>query len=262
MTLLRRYCLGDRPVAVEFLSDQAENFQHCMNPVVNYEDPNLNISIPVYSIHGNHDDPSGFGRIATLDLLSASGLINYFGKWTDLTQIHISPLLLQKGTSRLAIYGLSYIKDERLSRLYKDRKVTMLRPKEYVEDWFNIMVLHQNRVMRGAKNYVPETAIDKFVDLVIWGHEHECRVDPELNPEQGFYVIQPGTCFKAIGHKSSHPPARPAGSAVCFRAYCFVDVTHRDWHKLRCLQDHSTPPTPLPTSCLFCKLIQPLVSRG
>ncbi|KAG8299014.1 Double-strand break repair protein mre11a [Homalodisca vitripennis] len=193
MTLLRRYCLGDRPVAVEFLSDQAENFQHCMNPVVNYEDPNLNISIPVYSIHGNHDDPSGFGRIATLDLLSASGLINYFGKWTDLTQIHISPLLLQKGTSRLAIYGLSYIKDERLSRLYKDRKVTMLRPKEYVEDWFNIMVLHQNRVMRGAKNYVPETAIDKFVDLVIWGHEHECRVDPELNPEQGFYVIQPGS---------------------------------------------------------------------
>ncbi|KAG8316609.1 hypothetical protein J6590_046655 [Homalodisca vitripennis] len=71
-----------------------------------------------------------------------------------------------------------------------------------------------------------------------------------------------GTCFKAIGHKSSHPPARPAGSAVCFRAYCFVDVTHRDWHKLRCLQGHSTPPTPLPTSSLFCKLIQPLVSRG
>ncbi|KAG8337057.1 hypothetical protein J6590_032508 [Homalodisca vitripennis] len=71
-----------------------------------------------------------------------------------------------------------------------------------------------------------------------------------------------GTCFKAIGHKSSHPPARPAGSAVCFRTYCFVDVTHHDWHKLRCLQGHSTPPTPLPTSSLFCKLIQPLVSRG
>ena len=28
-------------------------------PVVNYEDPNYNVSIPVFSIHGNHDDPAG-----------------------------------------------------------------------------------------------------------------------------------------------------------------------------------------------------------
>ena len=28
-------------------------------PTVNYEDPNYNISIPVFSIHGNHDDPAG-----------------------------------------------------------------------------------------------------------------------------------------------------------------------------------------------------------
>lgn len=48
-----------RPVAIEFLSDQANNFKHCDHPVVNYEDPNLNISMPVFSIHGNHDDPSG-----------------------------------------------------------------------------------------------------------------------------------------------------------------------------------------------------------
>ena len=26
---------------------------------VNYEDPDINIAIPVFSIHGNHDDPSG-----------------------------------------------------------------------------------------------------------------------------------------------------------------------------------------------------------
>ncbi|KAG8302272.1 hypothetical protein J6590_036161 [Homalodisca vitripennis] len=34
-----------------------------------------------------------------------------------------------------------------------------------------------------------------------------------------------GEMEKAIGHRSSHPPARPAGSALSFRAYCFVDVT-------------------------------------
>jgi double-strand break repair protein MRE11 len=52
-------CLFIRPVAVEFLSDQAKNFKHCTHPVVNYEDPNLNVSMPIFSIHGNHDDPSG-----------------------------------------------------------------------------------------------------------------------------------------------------------------------------------------------------------
>ncbi|KAG8323803.1 hypothetical protein J6590_106963, partial [Homalodisca vitripennis] len=52
----------------------------------------------------------------------------------------------------------------------------------------------------------------------------------------------------ASGQRSSHPPARPAGSALCFRAYCFVDVTHRDWHKLRCLQDYSTPTHSIPMS--------------
>jgi DNA repair exonuclease SbcCD nuclease subunit len=33
-------------------------------PAVNYEDPNLNISIPVFSIHGNHDDPQGTGPVS------------------------------------------------------------------------------------------------------------------------------------------------------------------------------------------------------
>ena len=28
-------------------------------PVVNYEDPNYNVAMPVFSIHGNHDDPAG-----------------------------------------------------------------------------------------------------------------------------------------------------------------------------------------------------------
>lgn len=26
---------------------------------VNYEDPHFNVGLPVFSIHGNHDDPAG-----------------------------------------------------------------------------------------------------------------------------------------------------------------------------------------------------------
>lgn len=41
--------------------------------------------------------------------------------------------------------------------------------------------------------YLPENFLDSFLDLVIWGHEHECLIDPRVNPEMGFSVIQPGS---------------------------------------------------------------------
>lgn len=57
--ILRDHTLGDKPINIEYLSDQKVNFFNSFNKTVNYEDPNMNISIPVFSIHGNHDDPSG-----------------------------------------------------------------------------------------------------------------------------------------------------------------------------------------------------------
>lgn len=171
---------------------------------MNYEDPNLNIAIPVFSIHGNHDDPSGFGRLSSLDLLSTSGLVNYFGRWTDLTQVEISPVLMRKGESQLALYGLSHIHDGRLARLIKDFKVKFNCPENVAngedgneskeeEDWFHLLVVHQNRADRGPKNYLPEDLLPSFLHLVIWGHEHDCRIEPEENAKKRFYVSQPGS---------------------------------------------------------------------
>jgi DNA repair exonuclease SbcCD nuclease subunit len=85
MSLLREYTLGDKPVQIELLSDPTEGkaagvsyanlppFQHALFsnvhsfPAVNYEDTNLNVAIPVFSIHGNHDDPQGAGPVRALD---------------------------------------------------------------------------------------------------------------------------------------------------------------------------------------------------
>lgn len=36
-------------------------------PAVNYEDPNFNVGIPVFSIHGNHDDPQGAGPVSQIN---------------------------------------------------------------------------------------------------------------------------------------------------------------------------------------------------
>lgn len=136
MSLLRKYTLGSRAINLEILSDQTINFEDCFNSSVNYEDPNLNVSIPVFSIHGNHDDPSGFKLKSTLDLLAATGLVNYFGKFTDLSQLDIHPILLRKGVTQLAIYGLSYIHDSRLVRLFEDSKVIMKTPDESTGEFF------------------------------------------------------------------------------------------------------------------------------
>ncbi|ELK27889.1 Double-strand break repair protein MRE11A [Myotis davidii] len=60
-------------------------------------------------------------------------------------KVDISPVLLQKGSTKIALYGLGSIPDERLYRMFLNKKVTMLRPKEDENSWFNLFVIHQNR---------------------------------------------------------------------------------------------------------------------
>uniref|UniRef100_A0A8C3TTQ3 Double-strand break repair protein n=1 Tax=Catharus ustulatus TaxID=91951 RepID=A0A8C3TTQ3_CATUS len=190
---LRKYCMGDRPVQFEILSDQAVNFHYSKFPWVNYQDENLNISIPVFSIHGNHDDPTGADALCALDILSCAGLLNHFGRSTSVEKIDISPILLRKGRTKIALYGLGAIPDERLYRMFVNKQVTMLRPKEDEDSWFNLFVIHQNRSKHGATNYIPEQFLDDFINLVVWGHEHECKIAPFKNEQQRFYISQPGS---------------------------------------------------------------------
>ena len=86
LSIVLEYCFGDDEVLFDILSDQSVNF-HGQNGVVNFQDENLNISLPIFSIHGNHDDPSGDGGYAALDLLSVCGLVNYFGKHLDVDDV-------------------------------------------------------------------------------------------------------------------------------------------------------------------------------
>ncbi|KAK5802053.1 Mre11 DNA-binding presumed domain-containing protein [Linnemannia elongata] len=192
--LLKQYCLGDKPISLEFLSDPADNFPEGIENV-NYMDANLNIAIPVFSIHGNHDDPAGDGNLCALDQLAMNGLVNYFGRSQEIDNVVVKPILFQKGASRLALFGIGNIRDERLHQTFLRRNVKLMRPEEDEEEepWYNMLVLHQNRVMHGPKSYIPEAFLDDFINLVIWGHEHECLIDPVYNPQQGFHVSQPGS---------------------------------------------------------------------
>ncbi|XP_017856887.1 PREDICTED: double-strand break repair protein MRE11-like [Drosophila arizonae] len=192
--LLRRYTFGDKSVSLEILSDQSLSFHSALNHSVNYEDPYLKISIPVFSIHGNHDDPSGFGRLSSLDLLSTTGLINYFGHWTDLSRVEINPILIRKGETKLALYGLSHIPDAQLVRMLEKSEINFNNDNLSGEGWYQLMVVHQNRVDRGgSKKYLPEDRLPDFVNMVIWGHEHDCYVDFKQSASGHFKVYQPGS---------------------------------------------------------------------
>ncbi len=58
------------------------------------------------------------------------------------------------------------------------------------------------RAKHGASNYIPPSFIPDFFDLIIWGHEHECLIEPEFVPtgaeteegeEKGIFISQPGS---------------------------------------------------------------------
>jgi double-strand break repair protein MRE11 len=98
-----------------------------------------------------------------LDVLSVTGLLNYIGK-LDLSSkndtpqgqnnvaqstaeqggIKIKPVLLQKGQTKLAIYPLGNVKDQRLHFELRSNRVRMYMPRDK-EDWFNVLMVHQNR---------------------------------------------------------------------------------------------------------------------
>jgi double-strand break repair protein MRE11 len=138
MELLRAYCFGVKPCTIEIQSQDTIK--------VNYQDPHLKVTLPIFSIHGNHDDPSGDGNLGVMDLLSVAGLVNYFGKTKEVDDIVVQPILLRKGASRLALYGLGNIRDERLHRTFLQKRVKMVKPPADPSlSWFNLMMIHQNR---------------------------------------------------------------------------------------------------------------------
>lgn len=97
----------------------------------------------------------------------------------------------------MALYGMGSMRDERLNRMWRDKKVRFLRPAEDIdhedEGFFNIFTLHQNRDFGRGKNCISETMIPEWMDLVVWGHEHECLIEFFESVVGTFRISQPGS---------------------------------------------------------------------
>jgi double-strand break repair protein MRE11 len=270
MELLRHYCLGSRPCALELLSDPSVNFPSRFG-TVNYEDPNFNVALPVFSIHGNHDDPTGDGNLSALDILSTAGLINYFGKSREVDDISMMPVLLRKGSTQLALYGLGNVRDERLHRTFLSRKVKMLAPSSNSQDWFNLLLFHQNRVAHGPTSVIPDSFLDDSLDLVIRGHEHDNQIEPLYCAQRDFYVSQPGSSVATC--LSEGECARPKAVALLevsgktFKLHSIVLKTVRPFVMSEVSLKDARPPISNPHDVkaierLLCTRIEGLIEEG
>ncbi|ESL09512.1 endo/exonuclease Mre11 [Trypanosoma rangeli SC58] len=206
-SLLRTYVLGDKPIAFSLLSDPRRNFPTHPVPLANFQDPNINVATPIFTIHGNHDDP--VGGTSSIDILAANGLVNYFGQVSSLDDIVVEPVLLKKGHTYVALYGLGNVRDERLHRCFRMKKLRFVHPKPVAgHRWFKIFLLHQNRGVRGGpgeKAGIFESMLADFgLDIVIWGNEHEQQMVP--TPSEGFDIIQPGsTILTSLSGQECNP---------------------------------------------------------
>ena len=77
---------------------------------------------------------------------------------------------------------MGYVPDERLSRMFEQHRVTFFRPPEE-DQWFNLFVIHQNCESRPNMRSMRLDLLPQFLQLVIWGHEHECRINPSWTDE-------------------------------------------------------------------------------
>ena len=99
MNLLRKYCMGAGNHC--FQVNHVDRHAGLASEGLNFLDKSYNVAIPIFLIHGNHDDPGGLSKLSANDILSSAKLVNYFGRQDDLDNINVGPICLQKGTTKL-----------------------------------------------------------------------------------------------------------------------------------------------------------------
>lgn len=219
--LFRKHTRGRRPVD---LIVRGQQFGRDGKTPVNFEDENSAVDMPIFMIHGNHDNPTHDGcnvvALSPLDILQADGLVNYFGRVQKMDDAVLEPVLIEKGNAKLRLYGMGWIRDERMHQMFHNNCVSFKRhiphgteegyssresqqhnedevgQNIHDKDWLNVFLVHQNRDYkgRGAKNCFNDEMIPSFMNLVFFGHEHECLIEPQQSirhPET--FLSQPGS---------------------------------------------------------------------
>ena len=90
----------------------------------------------------------------------------------DTGKIKLKPVLMQKGNTRVALYGLGYIRDARLHQMFSVKgNVEWARPENTEAapwtSWFNMMLIHQEPRLAHAEER-HKRAVPAFVAPTWW----------------------------------------------------------------------------------------------
>lgn len=113
----------------------------------------------------------------------------------------MTPILFTKGETKIALYGIGHMKDERLNLAFETKNIKFKRPIQDKEKWFNILIFHQNKFKGLAlgpskRCSIMENQLPSFFDLVIWAHEHESIPSVYECVETGVHFLQPGSTVR------------------------------------------------------------------
>ena len=188
LQMFNNYVIGDSHAEFDTITK---------DKIFNYMNSFVKIKLPVFIIHGNHDDPSTDTNISAIELMQSSHYLNYITCENRDEKIYVKPVVLRKNDTFIAIYGIGNIKEERLSRLFKLNLVIFQEP-EIEAKVFNILVVHQNRFKghgmgAAARNCIMDSVFPKFIDVIIWGHEHDSFIEPRTIENKICYIYQPGS---------------------------------------------------------------------
>ncbi|KAF4520892.1 hypothetical protein B566_EDAN010307 [Ephemera danica] len=120
---------------------------------------------------------------------------------SELTAINIKPLVFQKGSTQLAIYGLGHQNDTKLHNRFRNNKVNF---HDLDKERVNVCLLHQNRVARRREDFIPESLLPADLDLIVWGGEDECNFNLQQRVVQTGRAVTTSltnvnSCLKHIG---------------------------------------------------------------
>lgn len=161
----------------------------------NTSDTEVKVKIPFFLIHGNHDHPTGYGLTSACEMLSTVRYVNYFQKVMDPECVVLKPAVLHRGNIDVCIYGLGSMAEHKFLEALEKNDIAFERPP--VEEGcrqFNLLLMHQNRPVRNSQQLAVPHMLSKicpWMDLIVWGHEHECRIDIEMSC--GLKITQPGS---------------------------------------------------------------------
>ena len=85
-----------------------------------------------------------------------------------------------------------------MNALLKAEKIKFIPPKENPESYYHILMIHQNRYNRSKKGTVTNSTdpslFPSYINLIIWGHEHENIKFPKATSySKTQYIYQAGS---------------------------------------------------------------------